>query len=31
MTQTFAERRWTSPDGLTLYARDYAAAPGAAA
>ena len=30
MTQTFAERRWTSPDGLTLYARDYAAAPGAA-
>ena len=19
----FAERRWTSPDGLTLYARDY--------
>jgi pimeloyl-ACP methyl ester carboxylesterase len=21
----FAERRWTSPDGLALYARDYAA------
>ena len=20
----FAERRWTSPDGLSLYARDYA-------
>ena len=24
----FAERRWTSRDGLTLYARDYAAASG---
>ena len=30
MTQTFADRRWTAPDGLSLYARDYAAAPGAA-
>ncbi|NJC40847.1 pimeloyl-ACP methyl ester carboxylesterase [Brevundimonas alba] len=30
MTQTFAERRWTSPDGLSLFARDYAAAPGPA-
>jgi pimeloyl-ACP methyl ester carboxylesterase len=30
MTQTFADRRWTSPDGLSLYARDYAAAAGAA-
>jgi pimeloyl-ACP methyl ester carboxylesterase len=30
MTQTFAERRWTSPDGLTLFARDYAAASGPA-
>jgi pimeloyl-ACP methyl ester carboxylesterase len=30
MTQTFAERRWTSPDGLCLFARDYAAAPGPA-
>ena len=30
MTQTFAERRWTSPDGLSLYARDYAAASGPA-
>lgn len=30
MTQTFAERRWTSPDGLSLYARDYAAAAGPA-
>jgi len=30
MTQTFADRRWTSPDGLSLYARDYAAAPGPA-
>lgn len=28
MTQTFADRRWTSPDGLSLYARDYAAASG---
>lgn len=25
-----AERRWTSPDGLTLFARDYAPADGAA-
>ena len=24
----FVERRWTSPDGLSLYARDYAPAPG---
>lgn len=30
MTQTFADRRWTSPDGLSLYARDYAAASGPA-
>ncbi|MDP2763239.1 MAG: alpha/beta fold hydrolase, partial [Brevundimonas sp.] len=30
MTQTFAERRWSSSDGLSLYARDYAAAPGPA-
>ncbi|HYC73339.1 alpha/beta hydrolase [Brevundimonas sp.] len=30
MTQTFADRRWTSPDGLCLYARDYAAASGPA-
>ncbi|MBU1384023.1 MAG: alpha/beta hydrolase [Alphaproteobacteria bacterium] len=30
MTQTFADRRWTSPDGLTLFARDYAAAAGPA-
>ena len=30
MTQTFADRRWTSPDGLSLYARDYPAAPGPA-
>lgn len=30
MTQTFADRRWTSPDGLSLYARDYAAASGLA-
>lgn len=30
MTQTFAERRWTSPDGLSLYARDYAATSGPA-
>jgi len=30
MTQTFAERRWTSPDGLCLFARDYAAASGPA-
>lgn len=26
----FAERRWTSPDGLTLFARDYAPGPGVA-
>lgn len=26
----FAERRWTSPDGLTLFARDYAPAAGPA-
>jgi pimeloyl-ACP methyl ester carboxylesterase len=26
----FAERRWTSPDGLSLYARDYAGADGEA-
>jgi pimeloyl-ACP methyl ester carboxylesterase len=30
MTQTFADRRWTSSDGLSLYARDYAAASGPA-
>ena len=30
MTQTFAERRWSSSDGLSLYARDYAAAAGPA-
>jgi pimeloyl-ACP methyl ester carboxylesterase len=30
MTQTFADRRWTSPDGLSLYARDYAAGSGPA-
>ena len=30
MTQTFADRRWTSSDGLALYARDYAAGPGPA-
>lgn len=24
----FVERRWTSPDGLSLYARDYAPGPG---
>ena len=30
MTQTFAERRWTSADGLSLYARDYAPASGPA-
>lgn len=30
MSQTFAERRWNSADGLSLYARDYAAASGAA-
>lgn len=26
----FVERRWTSPDGLTLFARDYAPGPGVA-
>ena len=26
----YAERRWTSPDGLTLFARDYGGADGAA-
>ena len=30
MTQTWNERRWTSPDGLSLFARDYAAAAGPA-
>jgi pimeloyl-ACP methyl ester carboxylesterase len=30
MSQTFAERRWNSADGLSLYARDYAAASGPA-
>lgn len=30
MTQTFAERRWSSADGLSLSARDYAAASGTA-
>ena len=30
MTQTFAERRWSSSDGLSLFARDYAAASGTA-
>jgi pimeloyl-ACP methyl ester carboxylesterase len=28
MSQTFAARRWSSSDGLSLYARDYAAASG---
>ncbi len=28
MSHTFAERRWSSSDGLSLYARDYAAASG---
>jgi len=27
---SFAERRWKSPDGLDLFARDYAAGPGPA-
>ena len=27
---TYADRRWSSPDGLSLYARDYAAAAGTA-
>ena len=30
MTQSFVERRWSSSDGLSLYARDYAAAAGPA-
>ena len=30
MSQTWNERRWTGPDGLSLFARDYAAAPGPA-
>ncbi|HZV83994.1 MAG TPA: alpha/beta hydrolase [Brevundimonas sp.] len=30
MTQTYTDRRWTSADGLSLYARDYAAAAGPA-
>ncbi|WP_332658686.1 alpha/beta fold hydrolase [Brevundimonas sp.] len=30
MSKTFADRRWTSADGLSLYARDYAAGPGPA-
>jgi len=30
MSQTFAERRWNSADGLSLYARDYAATSGPA-
>lgn len=30
MSQTFTERRWTSGDGLSLYARDYAGAAGPA-
>lgn len=29
-TPLFVDRRWTSPDGLSLYARDYAAAAGPA-
>lgn len=29
-TTGFAERRWTSPDGLSLFARDYAPAAGPA-
>ncbi|MNU90298.1 Esterase YbfF [compost metagenome] len=28
--ERYVERRWTSPDGLSLYARDYAPAAGAA-
>lgn len=28
--KSFVERRWTSPDGLNLFARDYAAGPGPA-
>jgi pimeloyl-ACP methyl ester carboxylesterase len=30
MSQTFVERRWSSADGLSLYARDHAAAAGTA-
>jgi pimeloyl-ACP methyl ester carboxylesterase len=30
MSQTFVERRWSSADGLSLAARDYAAASGTA-
>lgn len=30
MTAAYADRRWTSPDGLSLYARDYAPADGRA-
>lgn len=30
MTMDYAERRWTSPDGLSLFARDYAASDGEA-
>ena len=29
-TSAFVDRRWTSPDGLSLYARDYAPAAGPA-
>lgn len=30
MTAAYADRRWTSPDGLSLFARDYAPADGPA-
>jgi len=30
MSVPYAERRWTSPDGLSLFARDYAPGPGPA-
>ena len=30
MSNPYADRRWTSPDGLSLYARDYAPADGPA-
>lgn len=30
MNKLYADRRWTSPDGLSLYARDYAPADGPA-
>lgn len=30
MSQTFTDRRWTSADGLSLYARDYAGVAGPA-